>query len=154
MNQKCRIPIPYRSRPNPGTEKWYKPKLGQELFVSQNSVLFGIWNRNPGPVQFWYRSRTGGPLLAKFGIGSGTKFDWASGETTRQSTRISEKLKSPKKRARKSSSSKKGNAENEELIQAITEINIEMKKDEKTEKDNEKQEERDGNIPEVTEETS
>ncbi|GJW30470.1 methyl-CpG-binding domain-containing protein 10-like protein [Tanacetum coccineum] len=99
-------------------------------------------DKDPTKKKKYLKANPGGPKLSEF--------DWGSGETPRRSSRISEKVKSTptssetepvKKRVRKSSSSKKGKKENEEEApEVITDIDVEMKEDEKNEKDGEKQE--------------
>nr|XP_043628003.1 methyl-CpG-binding domain-containing protein 10-like [Erigeron canadensis] len=138
-----------------GWNKMFLPN--EEGNPKKNEIMFtaptGEEIRNHRQLEQYLKAHPGGPKLSEF--------DWGSGKTLRRSTRISEKMKStphsetepPKKGARMSLSSKNGNIENQELPEAVTDIDVKVKKDGKVQKDDEKREENEtvGNEPGRTE---
>ncbi|XP_022751678.1 methyl-CpG-binding domain-containing protein 10-like [Durio zibethinus] len=99
-----------------GWKKKFMPKKG--LTPKKNEIIFtaptGEEISNRRQLEQYLKAHPGGPAVSEF--------DWGTGETPRRSARISEKVKAmptppesepPKRRARKSSASKKDNKESE-----------------------------------------
>ncbi|KAL3535874.1 hypothetical protein ACH5RR_004335 [Cinchona calisaya] len=110
-----------------GWKKKFIPKQGGT--PKKNEIIFtaptGEEITSRKQLETYLKSHPGSPPISEF--------DWGTGETPRRSARISEKAKStpprepPKKRSRKSSASKKDNAEKEasEGIEAVKDVHME-----------------------------
>ncbi|CAH1449095.1 unnamed protein product [Lactuca virosa] len=135
----------------PGWKKMFLPKVGGT--PKKNEITFtaptGEEISNRKQLEKYLKAHPGGAKMSEF--------DWGSFETPRRSSRINEKVKSTpplqetepmKKRARKSSGSKKGKKEKEDVPEPITDIDVELKEAEKDMKDDEKQKENDKIAPE------